>query len=205
MEGIIEKYGWKKVAIVMVVACLLLLGFGIGSILNLDNKQPGQVKKDAVNSTTTNGTTNSNSSNSSNRIITTPVKAFSNTDYQLSYPQNLKEEKLAATGGASDITEFTDPRFSTNIQIAVYPKPKNSLEDAIKPYSATNYDADKLPLKYTDSTVYRMDAVPGSSLRRQVIFVNKPDKFFKITFEYSNDQIDTTTELDFSKMLISLK
>lgn len=200
MEELIEKFGWKKVVTSIVVFCFLLLGFVVLSFMNMDRKQTAEINKNIEKIKQQEIENNS----STVGFVDTPFKPFATSDYQLSYPKNLSVKTVAPIGGATSNVIFTDTNLNTNIQIEVFPKPQYSYEDAIKSY-VLHFEVEKLPLQFDDNAEFFMDDPNTPMQHKTLIFINKQDKYFKISFEYSGSVLDADTERNFGKMLTSMK
>ena len=202
MEGLLEKLGWKKFAIIIVILCFVMLGFAALSFMNMDRQQSETIKKNIDKTKTQGGSSNKNNAG---EVASSEFKPFSTSYYQLTYPVNLEVKNLPPSGGAQSSVVLTDINLNTNIQIEVFAKPQNTLDTAIKPYIVSNYGVEKLPLRFDNALEFTLIKNDNPAIRKKLIFLDKKDKFIKISFEYNSSELDVDTERNFAIMLTSLR
>ncbi len=200
MEEMIEKIGWKKFAIIVVVLCFVLLSFALLSFMNIDRKQTEVLKKKIETNKQ-----QTNNSNKSEGFKNTEFQPYITSDYQLKYPGDMTVQKAQPAIGAKSSVQFVNQNNNSSIFIEVFAKPKNSYEDLIRPYLLNNYEPEAQPLSFENSVEFIPKKIEDPLIHKKIDFVEKKDVIIKITLTYSKNGLDTELERNFVKMMLSLK
>ncbi len=201
MEELIEKIGWKKFGIIVVVLCFILLGFALLSFANIDKKQTDVIKK-KIEIEKQQSRTNSTKGGGFTDI---EFKPYVTPDYQLKYPSDFTTKSAEPSKGTKNSVLFVNNNSNASIFVEVFAKPQNTYEALIKPYLLSDYEPEAQPLEFPTSVEFIPTKVEDPLIHKKIDFIEKDNSIVKITLTYSSDGIDTEIERNFVKLLISLR
>lgn len=195
MEQIIEKLGWKKMALIIAGVSLLFFLLMIFEIIQKNKEMggDGNVKTEPVTKSDTPGS-----------FSVPEAQKLKDNYYSIEYPAyyNITREPQ---NGALEYTVLKDRVSNAQIKITVYDASANALEKVELPYINAGYEPESYPINgHNVDEFVKIDEGNGR-LFQKTDFIKKDGKIIKLDFTYSGSEPDFEAERDFIRMLSSLK
>lgn len=203
MEELIEKLGWKKVAVALILISVVALIFLFISFANMDkNIASKKVGEASVNS---NENTNREITNApKNNQATVLSKTYITPYYQISYPEDYEAILYTASNGILSNLKIKDKETDSLIEIVVFPLSSNSVVKFSEPYeNAKNYMKKEL----TNGSLSGVEYVGGLNSvksRELVALFQKESGIIRVQLSYGGD-INKSLENRFDEILKSLQ
>lgn len=202
MEVLLEKLGWKKMAVIIVGICIialivLILSFTKNEKNVFDNKKT-DVKIEKEWKTTTGEKLKGS--------FSTPAQAsIKNSYYELVYPTYYKKEEIEDKNYLSRV-RLLYKESNASIDLSVVDESKKPIEEFEGPYIADkSYEPESYPLgEFIVDEFYKVDPQSGQLIEK-VIFVKKNGKIIKADFSYKKDSPDYRIERDFVRLVSSIR
>lgn len=188
MEQLVEKYGWKKVAVVLVIGSVLILLFVSVSFIDID-KATNSVKQKNISVRTTSPESNPDDS----RTYSTPY-------YSIAYPKTFTVSPLITDGTLSSV-KFEDVS-GTSVEVKVFSAASNKLVDLALPYQNSKYTKSESDYSIGHAVEYTGVVI---SLHQRVVFFVKGENIIRFVSSYSSTSVDQANEVIFSDMLASMR
>ncbi|MDO8270173.1 MAG: hypothetical protein Q7T54_05905 [Candidatus Levybacteria bacterium] len=197
MDELISKYGWKKVAGVLVGVSVLFLLFVIVSFADID-KEANETQKKKDSSKTTQSETRIN------RIREGREKYYSHKTnyYDLSYPESYTLAILNTASALSSV-KFTDSASSAVIEVVVFENSGGRLSELSLPYENSMFT--KSTGTHPVGPMVEFAGILGGTLRQKVVLITKGDTVIRFIDTYQDENFDQVAEQIFSDMLLSIK
>jgi len=203
MEDLIEKIGWKKMAIILIGVSLAGLIFVFLSLLNMDKTQTNK-----IGNTITGNSGNANSN--SFEITKTPqqkrsensAKTYITPFYQIYYPESFSSILYSSSGVLSSIA-LVNSNSSIRIEIIVLNSQENSIESVTNPFIALGYE--KIPFSSGYSGVKYQGTIKSVPvLHETVVILMKDSNIVRMLLGYKGNY-DSGIESTFDAIVNSLK
>jgi len=196
MEQLIEKYGWKKVAIVSAIGSIGVIIFAVSSIISVDEKAL-QRKQELTKMQSGQSGEEQNDGNRSGQGLTT----YLSTHVQVSYPQGYEPAEFEPGADNLSNLKLRHNSYEHEISIVTYSYRKKSLQDLVLPYR----DFEKVEGGTNSSPVteYREENGKLEYVQR-IAFIEKKDNLVKVTMIYQGSANEIFEE-DFEKIVSSIK
>jgi hypothetical protein len=196
MEQLVEKLGWKKMAVIIVVGCLGLTTFAIVSLRNADNVSV------AGKSNLTPAPTNA-----SPGIVKTQEGSITSVRYNseifsIAYPESFQVVSVIPNEGISEYIRFVSPS-TKEISVVVFSRQNNTIEDLSKPYQSAKYESKEIARSDMPGYYYK----GGNSVLRlheKVALFQKGYSIIRLQLSYVGDK-DPVIEAQYDAMLASLQ
>lgn len=196
MEQLVEKLGWKKMAVIIVVGCLGLMTFALLSL-----RDTGQVRDRGLSGITPAPT------NSSPGIIKTQEGSITSLQYNsevfsIAYPEGFQVISVTPNEGIQEYMRFVSPT-SKEISVVVFPRQNNTIDDLAKPYQSANYESREL-MQNDMVGRYFTGNNPVLRLHEKVALFQKGYSIIRLQLSYSGET-DGTIEAQYDAMLATLR
>lgn len=197
MEQLLEKLGWKKLAIIIVGVSLVFLIFVMSSIF-YTNQGPASKNESAKNK-------EKNAGNSKGSFSVPSSGNFTNQYYSIDYPSYFIVEKGNKKEGTLSYTSFKDKSSNAKIDVTVIDSKVQPIEIAEKPFINSSYEPESYPVGNMNVDEFFKIDEGGERVVQKVIFVQKNGKIIQADFTYSGESPDYELERDFVKMISSIE
>ncbi len=199
MEQVVEKYGWKKVAIVLVGSGLLGVVFVLMSFSSLDREAMEIVKKKSNGSTTqTISRTDPFSQGGSG------LREYKTNYYTVSIPEFMTLESFQPSSSAFNSIKLSDKENSAIIEIAVLNTSNVNVTEMSNNYSLLGYD--KREYNHPAGSVIEYNGTVGNTnVHQRVAFLRKGNNVIRYLASYSSGNINQQIEQLFSDIFLSIK
>lgn len=141
MEELINKLGWKKVAVVLVVVSILGLIYVVASYNSVENNaSTASKKKIPANNSHANENINREVTNAPSNTSSAPLtKTYITPYYQISYPDNFEAKLFAPSGNIASNVQLIDKASANRIEIAAFTAEPNTMDILAQPYEVNAY------------------------------------------------------------------
>jgi hypothetical protein len=205
MEGIIDKLGWKKAAIILVGLSILGILFALFSFSNSEKQiQNLGVKNSPGNQGETRSSTDGGSKNNLPGSAVTPaqnLKTYTTSYFQISYPEHYNGVPYTVSKGVLSNVKLVDPASSRTIEIVVFDSSTGMVQLA-RPFEAFKYVKSSIGLNALTGTMYK-GSVSGTGLRELVVLVPKNNTTIRVMATYQGKE-DVNFEKEFGSIVNSL-
>lgn len=196
MEQLVEKLGWKKMAVIIVVGCLGLTTFAIVSLRNADNVSV------AGKSNLTPAPTNA-----SPGIVKTQEGSITSVRYNseifsIVYPEGFKLISVIPSESVQEYMRFVSPS-TKEISIIVFSRQENSIEDLSKPYQSAKYESKEIARSDMSGYYYEGEN-KALRLYEKVALFQKGYSIIRLQLSYAGEK-DSVIESQYDAMLASLQ
>ncbi len=188
MEELVDKYGWQKVAAVLVIGSVLILGFVTVSFIDIDKVTNKTQSKTIAVRTTGTGEEEDN------------VRTYETPYYSISYPKAFTALPQTTEGSLSSV-KFEDT-YNATIEIQVLDASTVKLVDLTKPYTNSSFTKSTNENSLGQVTEYS-GAVLG--LHQRVALVVKGNNVIRFLGSYSGGSVNQANEKIFTDMISSFK
>jgi hypothetical protein len=188
MEELVDKYGWKKVAAVLVAGSVLILGFVTVSFIDIDKATNKAEQKTIAVRTTSMG-----DDEETTKTHETPY-------YSISYPKTFTVVPQTTEGALSSVT-FEDT-YNATVEIQVFKASTVGLTDLAKPYANSSFTKSE-----NETSLGKVTEYTGSvlGLHQKVALIVKGENIIRFIGSYSGGSVDQANEKIFSDMLSSMR
>lgn len=191
-----EKLGWKKMAVIIVVGCLGLMTFALMSLRNADRNSI--VNKNDITPAPTNlkpGIVKTVEGNISSL-------QFNSSIFSITYPEGFQVVNVAPNAGVQEYIRFVSPS-KKEISVVVFPRQERSLEDLAAPYEGAGYEGREI-IQNDMTGKYFMGEKQALRLREKVALFQKGYSIIRLQLSYAGEK-DPIIEAQYDAMLASLE
>lgn len=199
MEELAVKYGWKKVAIVLVGIGLLGVAFFLMSFSSLDREAMEIVKKKSGKSTT--------------QTVSRPdpfsqggsgLREYKTNYYTISIPEFMTLESYQPNSSSLNSIKLSDKENNAIIEIAVLNTSKVNVTEMSNNYSLLGYDKREYNHPAGQVTEYS-GTVGNTNVHQRVAFLKKGNNDIRYLASYTSDNISQQIEQLFSDIFLSIQ